>query len=243
MLTTEENTKNERGPLCTRHHCIDWNYIQGKPRPRPNKWYIESNNNDDDNNSNTTVPSNIWKEWSYAIDKHAQSYYFETWQRLKGDENGKGLCLAMTKKKGGHDDGDGNDGILVVVGDHFNYILGRHWTGVELAYPDANNLVELVDSSIGNGDRETAISYLSLDGGHGTISSGWKIDCSTQSWNHGRNVFDRIRGGKVHVLGSGTDFFSWEVIIGGTSWDVHESSISSPAALERLLTVNNRSHL
>mmetsp|Transcript_26004 Transcript_26004/g.42247 ORF Transcript_26004/g.42247 Transcript_26004/m.42247 type:complete len:154 (+) Transcript_26004:2-463(+) len=153
------------------------------------------------------------------------------------------MCLAMTKKKGGHDDVDGNDGILVVVGDHFNYILERQWTGVEKAYPDANNLVDLVDSSIGNGDRETAISYLSLDGGHGTISSGWKIDCSIQSWNHGRNVFDRVGGGKVYVVGSGTDFFSWEVIIGDTSWDVHESSISSPAALEQLLTVNNRSHL
>lgn len=29
-------------PVCTRHHCMDWNFI-GKMRPRPNKWRIEMN--------------------------------------------------------------------------------------------------------------------------------------------------------------------------------------------------------
>lgn len=227
-VLTMENAKTERA-LCTRHHCIDWNHIQGKPRPRPNKWYIESNN--------STGPSNIWKEWSYSTDENGQCYYFESWQRIKGDENGGGLCLAMRKKNSGQD--DGNDGILVVVGDHFNYILGRQWSGLEKAYPNANNLVDLVDSSIDNGDRETAISYLSLDGGHGTISSGWKIDCSIQSWNHGMSVLDRIGSGKVQVVGNGTDFFLWEVSIGNTSWCIYESSIRSATELEQLLTKKN----
>jgi len=84
---------------------LDWNYVRGKPRPRPNKWYIDTNN--------ITGPNNFWKESSYSTDEHGQSYYFERWQRINGDENGKGLSLAMRKRNG---TGDGNDGILVVVG-------------------------------------------------------------------------------------------------------------------------------
>jgi len=228
VLTTESGKGPERA-LCTRHHCLDWNYVKGKPRPRPNKWYIESND--------STSPPNIWKEWSYSTDENGQCYYFETWQRIEGDDNGKGLRLAMRRTD------DGNDGILVVVGDHFNYILGRRWNGNEKTYPNANSLVELVDTCIDLGDRETAISHLTLDGGHGTISSGWKIDCAIQSWNHGKTVLVRIDGGNVRVIGNGSDFFSWEVSIGKTSWCVYESSIRSASELERLLTNNCKSRL
>jgi len=112
-------------------------------------------------------------------------------------------------------------------------------TGREKAYPNANNLVELVDSSIDNGDRETAVSYLSLDGGHGTVSSGWMIDCSIRPWNHGTSVFDRVGCGKVGVAGIGADFFSWDVTIGDTSWEVYESSVKSAAELEQVLTAKN----
>ena len=117
--------------------------------------------------------------------------------------------------------------------------MGRQWTGREKAYPDATSLVELVDVSIDNGDRETAISYLSLDGGHGSISSGWKIDSSIQSWNHGMSVFERIGPGKVDVAGNGTNFFSWEVTIGNTLWEIYESSIRDPSELEKLLTATD----
>ena len=103
MLTTEDNN-TRRLPLCTRHHCIDWNYIPGKPRPRPNKWYIEVCNNN----------PIVWKELSYATDEHGQSYYYERWERIDGDESGKGLRLAMRKKE--IDDKDDSDGILVAVG-------------------------------------------------------------------------------------------------------------------------------
>ena len=95
-------------------------------------------------------------------------------------------------------------------------------------------------SAFQNYDRETVISYLSLDGGHGTISSGWQIDCSIQSWNHGRGIFDRIGGGgnnrDVTVVGSGTDYFQWSVSIGNTEWEIYESSITNAAELEMLLT-------
>lgn len=97
-----------------------------------------------------------------------------------------------------------------------------------------------MDSALQNIDRETVISYLSLDGGHGTISSHWQIDCSIQPWNHGRGIFDRIGGGEnnrdVTVVGSGTDYFQWCVFIGNTEWEIYESSITNAVELEMLLT-------
>jgi hypothetical protein len=99
VLTTE--SKQPGRPLATRHHCIDWNHIPGKPRPRPNKWYIEC--------ENTAGPTNRWKEWSYSTDQNGQCYYYEVWERIKDDVLGQGLCLAMRKR-------NGTDGIMVVVG-------------------------------------------------------------------------------------------------------------------------------
>ena len=60
---TVSNNENGR-PVCTRHHCIDWNFV-GVPRPRPNKWYVEMN-----------ADSSMWKEWAYARDKYDQHYYW-----------------------------------------------------------------------------------------------------------------------------------------------------------------------
>lgn len=85
------------------------------------------------------------------------------------------------------------------------------------------------------------MSYLSLDGGHGTISSGWKIDCSIQSWNHGLRIFDLIGGdsGIRVIVGSGgdSDFLSWDVTIGRSSWEIYESSLDANE-LEKLLNHN-----
>jgi len=92
-------------PVCTRHHCIDWNYI-GEPRNRPNKWYVELNSD-----------SSQWKEWSFAKDDHHQSYYWEKWSRVNGDERGDGLVLAMRKSQPKQNRCQNwRDGILVVVG-------------------------------------------------------------------------------------------------------------------------------
>jgi hypothetical protein len=76
VISQEKNNKmsNNNLPLCTRHHCIDWNYVSGKPRPRPNKWYIEGKYNDGKR------PCNVWKEWSYATDENGQCYYWEKWE-------------------------------------------------------------------------------------------------------------------------------------------------------------------
>jgi hypothetical protein len=108
VLTTESTCPNR--VLGTRHHCIDWNYIIGKPRVRPNKWYIEC-----DENNTGNLPMNRWKEWSYATDMNGQCYYYEIWERIHNDELGKdGLCLAMRQRN------SATDGIFVVVGVSLN---------------------------------------------------------------------------------------------------------------------------
>jgi hypothetical protein len=107
-------SKRPGRPVATRHHCVDWNHIPGKPRPRPNKWYIEC--------ENTAAPTNRWKEWSYSTDENGQCYYYEIWERMKGDEEGQGLRLAMRKRNGTTDAALSStaacrdDGIFVVVG-------------------------------------------------------------------------------------------------------------------------------
>lgn len=258
--SNSNNRMSNNLPLCTRHHCIDWNYVSGKPRPRPNKWYIEGRkNNNTNNNGNNTPPFHTWKEWSYATDENGQCYYWEKWERIAGDEFGRGLRLAMRKKqkqRGGpisdgvvsKDDDSNNDAILVAVGDHFNYIVGRQFLDLQqqqqhTRYRDAGNTVELVDLAIQHGDREIAISHLSLAGGHGTISSGWKIDCAVQPWQHGKNVFDCLSGNccneQVKVIGSSggnTGCISWEVVIGNDSWDVYECSLSKDELQQLLLS-------
>jgi hypothetical protein len=171
-------------PVCTRHHCIDWNFV-GVPRPRPNKWYIEMNSD-----------GNTWKEWAYAKDDFQQHYYWEQWQRSKRDGNGNGLVLALRKVKTKNDD---RHGIIVIVGDHFNYILGRHLTGNETEY-NQSSTVNLVDEAIKNGDRQTAEAYLSIDGGHGIVSNGCKIDCALQHWKEGTPLADVCFGKTWDVI-------------------------------------------
>jgi hypothetical protein len=117
VLTTEG--KRSGRPLATRHHCVDWNHIPGKPRPRPNKWYIECEDA-------SAQPANRWKEWSYSTDDNGQCYYYEIWERIKGDEMGEGVRLAMRKCNGTDATSSSSsavaaatchdDGILVVVG-------------------------------------------------------------------------------------------------------------------------------
>ena len=220
--------------LCTRHHCIDWNYIPGKPRPRPNKWYIEGEHR------LNGEPYGCWIEWSYATDENGQSYYKERWERLRGDKKKTGLRLALRRKN--HIDNDGRshgDGILVAVDDHFNYMIGRDLSRGMNKYPSANNLVELVDAAIACGDRDTAISYLSLEAGHGTISSGWVVDCSIQPWKHGMTLANCIEYNKqseIKVTATGSGTHNWNVFFCGSTWHVYECSLSSASELELLLS-------
>ena len=172
--------------LCTRHHCIDWNFI-GIPRPRPNKWYVEP--------SCSSPYFKHFKEWSYATDYYRQSYYFETWERALTSNATNVVAL----RKASCDEHE-QDGVIVAIGDHFNYIHGRRCElsrGPPDAYSSATNLVELVDMALKNNDRETAIDCLSIDAGHGRISTDsktgkvkWTIDCAIQPWKQGICLFE-----------------------------------------------------
>jgi len=223
-LLTREESRTTR-PIATRHHFVDWNYLPGKPRSRPNKWFVEV----DDNNTN------VWRETSYATDENGQSYYFERWERILPNDGGFRLAIRKRANPSGFDEADG---IIVALGDHFNYILDRQFTGNERTYPTASSTVELVDEALNNGDRGTAIAFLSLRGGHGTISSGWKIDCSVQPWLIGSNVFHCIDE-NIDVIrvsgGDSNDSFGWSVFIGSSVWEVYECSLSSPEELETVL--------
>jgi len=197
-------------PVCTRHHCIDWNFV-GVPRPRPNKWFVDMQND-----------GSVWKELSYAKDDHGQHYYWEQWIRYNRDGNGNGLVLALRKEK---TKSDSRDGILVVVGDHFNYILGREMTGSEKDYGKSST-VDIIDAAIKAGDKRTAQSFLSIDAGHGLISKGWVIDCALWHWKEGSKLFDTVSV-------EGSDVNSLKVEINKCPWKVYECNIN-PDDLQRI---------
>jgi len=196
--------------LCTRHHCIDWNFI-GTPRPRPNKWYAEFSTN-----------FQKFKEWSYATDQQGQSYYTETWERaptpLITIINTSSLLLVVALRIAPDDRGQNDDiwdGMIVAIGDHFNYAIDRRprqrsnnisSTTINYAtkwgYFDSSstnpptNFVDWIDFELKNGKRDNVISHLlSIDAGHGRIKLDfknnihWKIDCAIQPWKHNTCLF------------------------------------------------------
>jgi hypothetical protein len=205
--------QEENRPVCTRHHFLDWNFV-GVPRPRPNKWWIEFQ------------PSGgeVWKEWAYATDEHGQHYYCEQWSRLDGNDGG--VVVALRKER--LDDTE-EDGILVVVGDHFNYIRGRALAAPSLnreQYENATSLVTLVDAALEAGDRETAIAWLGrIQAGHGRIGKdhAWKIDCAIEPWKEGSLLFQE----SDVVVVDGTDVSDCTVIWNDERWNVFDTSLES----------------
>jgi hypothetical protein len=196
-------------PLCTRHHCIDWNFV-GTPRSRPNKWWIKMNGD-----------GTKWKENSYATDEDHQYYYCERWERL----NTAQMPRLALRKSGAHQ----RDGIFVLVGDHFNYVLSRNLVGNEKEYPQ-KTLVDLVDAAVSAGDLATARSYLSIEGGHGRVSNGWKLDCAIPPWNEGNKLWTpddlKIEGDSIE---------SCRVLWGREEWEIYDCSFESKEELRDFL--------
>uniref|UniRef100_A0A7S0F6Z1 Uncharacterized protein n=1 Tax=Craspedostauros australis TaxID=1486917 RepID=A0A7S0F6Z1_9STRA len=227
--------QTEKGRLvCTRHHCIDWNYV-GVARNRPNKWWVEMRSD-----------GHVWKEMSYATDDHRQHYYMERWQRRQ--EGSAVPRLALRKRRG-----NGRDGVVVICGDHFNYVFDRHWPVDEdgrqqAAGSHCATLVDMVDYLLERGKVDVARSYLSVNGGHGRISQGWMIDCATHPWLEGRALWKKSSvavvagdgrqpptpthmlngsGAEAEGTGSSTFHLTWD----GDVWEVHDSSFDSMHAV------------
>jgi hypothetical protein len=210
--------------VCTRHHCMDWNYI-GIPRPRPNKWWIEMHPNH----------SNMWKEWAYAKDENGQHYYMERWERLDGgkechdNNNEQQQRLALRKQ-------DGMDGILVLVGDHFNYLLDRHVESTGFPVVEGKfTLVDMVDALLESGDRKMAEALLSMEACHGRVSKGWIIDASIQPWKEGTSLFN---SGDIQVVGSCIEdcHIEWNEM----RWTIYESSFETIEELIALFDLKCR---
>jgi len=206
-------SKENNRDLCTRHHCIDWNFV-GSPRTRPNKWWIEAKDD-----------GKVWKEHSYATDDYGQHYYSEKWERI-------GTCslprLALRKESTAS-----RDGIIVAIGDHFNYIFAREMSGAEKDYPNESSTVDLVDAAVAAGDLVTARSFLSIQGGHGQVSNGWTVDRSISPWEEG-NVLWQLNGGNgVTVEGDTVETcsISWN----GEKWSIYDCSFEDVLELRKYL--------
>ena len=225
LLTFEQNR-----PFATRHHFVDWNFV-GVQRSRPNKWWIET--------ANDEVSS--WKEYAYAKDFNGQHYYFEQWDRRENGMPDPVLALRISpsgKRKSDETDTTQEnplqeDGLFVLAGDHFNYVMSRKLTGNENTYKEATSLVDLVDAAIEKGDLETARSYLSIEGGHGLVSMGWVLDCAIPHWNEGKDVAS-VGGSRLEVVG--TDLDSCRIVWKGHNWDLYDCSFQSIDDLKQFLS-------
>ncbi len=217
-------------PVATRHHFIDWNFV-GVPRSRPNKWWIET--------ANDKVSS--WKEYAYAKDFHGQHYYFEQWDRRENGMPNPVLALRISpsgKRKSDETNTTQEsppqaDGLFVLAGDHFNYVMSRTLTGNENPDKEATSLVDLIDAAIDKGDLETARSYLSIEGGHGLVSKNWILDCTIPHWNEGKDVTS-VGGSRLEVVG--TDLDSCRIIWKGYNWDLYDCSFESIDDLKQFLS-------
>jgi hypothetical protein len=201
--------------LCTRHHCIDWNFV-GTPRSRPNKWWVDMA----DNHVRRETGAFMWKEWSYARDEQGQHYYCEHWERLAGSNPGP--VVALRKED------SGRDGVLVIVGDHFSYVLGRE----HRPYRDGDfgSLVDLVDDAVTCGELEVARQWLGIQGGHGRISSGWMLDNCIEPWKEGTALW---KPSSVSVVGASVE--ECYVLWNNERWYVFDCNLATVSDLSRVL--------
>lgn len=258
--TTTTTTVKEKIPydlVCTRHHVMDWNFV-GRPRNRPNKWYVELPIEDDVNDHDTTT--NMWKEWAYATDDHGQQYYCEQWERFvmsnpldRSNKKNNIPMIALRKAAfTGGSVGSGstsNDGLLIVMGSHFNYLIDDRTPRVAALELQnsvvCSSLVETVDQCLDENNVEAARAWLSLRGGHGyiTIKDGWKVDAATEFWSEGRPLFATRE--EIHVVvetaspsSSNDTKHSWKddahVRWKGDRWEIFECNLSSAQELQDL---------
>lgn len=215
--------------LCTRHHCIDWNFV-GVPRSRPNKWYAELKVEEKEG-----APLKTWKEWAFAKDDRGQHYYCEQWERLPHPQGEAAPTLALRKPRNAK-----RDGVILIIGDHFNYVFARDLSSLSedklKKYSDYGSTVGLVDAALDQDDLDTARAYLSIQGGHGTISSGWVVDCANEPWMEGKPFWNA----QDDISIKGEQLNDCQVVWKNEEWDVFDTTLTSVGDLKELLLLGNK---
>jgi len=204
---------------CTRHHCIDWNYV-GTGRDRPNKWWVQLHENQS---------GNTWKEWAYATNDCAQHYYCEQWERLPQDDPPSNVPVVAFRKRRNQNSPE-RDGVLVIVGDHFNYCVDRQSMAGFEKYAGCTSLVATVDAAIKADDLVSARAWLSLRGGHGRISEGWIVDNAIEFWTEGKALWE-----KEDLSTTGNALEDFCLVWNGEPWDLYESNVQNTHDLKILL--------
>ena len=189
--------------VCTRHHAIDWNFV-GWGRPRPNKWRVVPAPSADGGARADDAAVDSWYELSYAADGFGSPYYYERWARLSGGVAspslalrsravGGGGVLGMSAGGGVEDGVLARDALVMIVGDHFGYVISRP-VGHEQLSPLGKTLQAVVDEAVWRGERSLAEACLLLEAGHGRVSAGWQVDASLQPWRIGQTLAEIFGG-------------------------------------------------
>lgn len=238
LLNKEQDKEQAPGKpfpfSCTRHHCMDWNFV-GVGRSRPNRWWIETK--DSSKVETPSSPTAVWKEWAYATDPAGQHYYCERWESWEKDEMTKRTKPVVALRRTNGTD----DGVILIVGDHFNYCLA---TGKRNAIEQkseqkygGSSLVGRVDAALDKNDLLTARELLGrFQGGHGRVSEGWKIDLAIEFWKEGSSLWTSQ---DISVSGDsvGDCVVTWK----GETWNVFESNLETLQDLKDLLTIGRSS--
>ena len=154
-----------------------------------------------------------WLELSWANDDGGAPYYFERWTRYEGGTPGEAsrdtialrahaapaAAAGTSTSQSAHR--PPRDALVVVVGDHFNYVVERP-IGWEALAKYGGSLVGVVDAAISSGERAVAEACVLLEAGHGRVSAGWRVDASLQPWRIGKPLSD-VFGGEGGGGGSG----------------------------------------
>jgi hypothetical protein len=215
---------------CTRHHCIDWNFV-GMGRTRPNKWWIEPC---------PRHPTRSWKEWAYATDDKHQHYYCERWEHLSSQDDdddddeketaGNARRVAFRKLTGRY-------GIIIVIGDYFNYILDRSNNVDSERYQSyaTGSLAGTVDAALHDNDLDAARAWLSIQGGHGRINNKgeWNIERAIEFWKEGEMLFWPANN-KLQVTGDAIE--NCQLVWNQEPWEVFETNLNTVEEIRALFS-------
>uniref|UniRef100_A0A7S0ZB89 Uncharacterized protein n=1 Tax=Timspurckia oligopyrenoides TaxID=708627 RepID=A0A7S0ZB89_9RHOD len=195
--------------ICTRHHCIDWNYHPQYPRNRPNQWkFIQS-------------PDALqFDEYSVAflplkphqLHENAEPVpvYMESWRRYSNDSNGRNVFAMrlipesdpeyeiykmQSQFQAQQSDPMSKeliDAVFLVIGNHFAYVEDNRGALIsdlsnKIRGSVGSGCANLVDAAYRNDDRDLMKKLLSVEGSYGQVkgsntNSCWTVLRSTMPW-------------------------------------------------------------